>query len=190
MRFILLSISVYLACVLETVLGPIWMLGSVGPDLLAVVMIVWTMTNRTPAVFLAGGAIGILSDLVSGVRIGTAAFAFLLVAYGLSAACGTFRVRGLSGKIALAGAALLILELAIGTVSWISGCWVSSLAVGLGPSVGGNAGRTLAMTLSQSAGVALYSTAVTGGVLLISGWFLRTRSFAARHNLAWATHQS
>jgi len=82
--YLFLIPAVYLAAVLDSSLGSALDIGPAAPDLLAVVALVWSLTIAPARGYLATGAVGFASDLVSPGRLGADMACFAIVGYFLS----------------------------------------------------------------------------------------------------------
>ncbi len=82
MRIPILFLATYLAAVLQISLADVVSVGHVGPDLLAMVAMVWTLQRPSPCGFLIAGLIGLLGDLIASGHPGLGMAVYLLAGYG------------------------------------------------------------------------------------------------------------
>jgi len=154
MRYVLLLPITYVAAVLETSLGGALGVGQVGPDLMALVAIVWLLADSEPRAFVAAGAIGLVGDLIAPGRVGIGMACFLLVGY----AVGRLRTRPWAdhfvGRATIVLAAVSLISLGIGC----AGCLLGEPSPGLWKIV------------IRSAGVGAYTAGVSIPLLMILGW--------------------
>jgi len=154
MRALLITFVVYVAAVMETSLTEAVSIGHVGPDLLAMVAMIWLLVATGPRALLIAGAIGMLSDLTAGGRVGLGLGCFLLVGYG----SGRLRAR-----------------LALDRVpAQVLAVWVGVTLLAVGQAIGrwmlGEVPLRPSLLLWRAAGVGLYTAGVSLPVLMVIGW--------------------
>ncbi len=154
MAYLLLIALAYLAAVIDTALGEMLRIGSVAPDLVALLAVVWMLTSRSPWSFLTAGAVALWGDLISPGRVGVGAVWMLLVGFGLSQSTLLPRSRNLAVQLALTACSL---------IAWF-------LAVAATETALGNALLPMATQLARALQAALYTTAVALPVFMVAGW--------------------
>ncbi len=154
MAYFLLIVFVYLAAVVDTALAEVLRVGSVAPDLVALVAVVWLLLVRSRWAFLAAGIVALLGDLIAPGRVGVGAAWMLLVGFGLSWLIPRVRSRALAVRLPLAAGAM---------TAWCLGVAATTIALG-------DAVLPPATQFAQALGAALYTSAVALPVLMVAGW--------------------
>ena len=154
MRYLLLVPIIYVAAVLQTSLSGVLCVGHVGPDLMALLAVIWLLTDSEPRAFVAAGAIGLVGDLIAPGRAGLGMACFLLIGY----AVGRLRTRlpadHLVGRVTIVLVAVSLTSLGIGCGDWLFG----------EPSPG------LREIVTRSVGVGIYTAGASIPLLMILGW--------------------
>jgi cell shape-determining protein MreD len=171
MRFLILTLIVYIAAVAETSLVDVMRVGSVTPDLLALVAVVWVLTAAGPRAFLVAGAIALMGDLIAPGRPGVGMAWMLLVGYGITRLRARFQGatdgRGFVWQVPCVWAAVTV--------------WAA--AVGLTGRLLGDVSLPWPTLLARAAGVGVYTAGVSLPVLMVVGWF-REPKLARQKKLA------
>ena len=154
MRYVLLVPIIYVVAVLQTSLAGVLRVGHVGPDLLALVAVIWLLTDSEPRAFVAAGGIGLVGDLIAPGRVGLGMACFLLVGYAVGRLRARLPTGHLVGRVAIVGIAVSLASLGIGCGDWLLG----------EPSPG------LREIATRSAGVGMYTAGVSIPLLMILGW--------------------
>ena len=171
MRFVGLSLVVYLAAVAETSLVDVIRIGDVTPDLLALVAVVWLLTAAGARAFLVAGAVALVGDLIAPGHIGVGMAWMLVVGYGVIQLRARFQGatngRGFMWQVPCLWAAVTV--------------WAA--AVGLTGRLLGDVWLPWSTLLWRAAGVGIYTAAVGLPVLMVAGW-VREPKPARRRTLA------
>ena len=154
MRYLLLVPIIYAAAVLQTSLAGVLCIGHVGPDLMALLAVIWLLTDSQPRAFVAAGAIGLVGDLIASGRVGLGMACFLLVGYALGRLRARLPADHLVGRVTIVLVAVSLTSLGIGTAGWLLG----------DPSPG------LREIVARSVGVGIYTAGASLPVLMILGW--------------------
>ncbi len=154
MRYLLLVPIIYVAAVLQTSLADVFRVGHVGPDLMALVAVVWLLTDSEPRAFVAVGVIGLVEDLIAPGRVGIGMACFLLVGY----AVGRLRTRLPIDHIAVR--ALIVLVAVV----------LTSLGIGFIGRLLGDPSPGLREIVARSVGVGIYTAGVSIPLLMVLGW--------------------
>ncbi len=143
-----------MVAVFETSSADLLRVGTVGPDLLALVAILWVLRCGGPRGFLVAGAVGLLGDLLLPGRLGLGMALLLLIGYAIT------RLR-----------ARLLLEHPVWQLAtiWL-GTTLFAFGLALWSWASGEAAVSIARLALRSAGVGLYTAAVAVPVLLVIGW--------------------
>ena len=166
MRWILLLPAVYLAAVAQTTCHRLVAVGTVAPDWLAVVAVIWLLWGRGAHDFLIAGAIGLLGDAISPGRPGFGAAALLCCGYGLMQLRPFGIGAGLISQVALTAPVAAIVSLAALAGNWLVG----------------DAPLALTDWLWHAGGVGLYTALASLPLWMILGWLrepLLSRATAA-----------
>ncbi len=110
MDYFLLVIALYLISAAQWALAPAMAVGDATPNLLAAAAAAWMLMFRDERSLVAATLWGLAADLASGGRLGVAAAAYLLVAYGI------LRARPpapLPGWLTMASASLAVLVMTL-----------------------------------------------------------------------------
>jgi rod shape-determining protein MreD len=145
---------VYLAAMLETSLADALRVGAVGPDLMALVAIIWVLRVPGARTFLAAGLVGLASDLIAPGRLGLAMATFLLIGY---------LVTRLKSKLHLEKPLCQV-----PTVLVAGG--LSAAAIGVGCRVLGETSLDLSTLLGRAAGVGVYNAGLSVPLIMILAW--------------------
>ena len=171
MRFLILTLVVYVAAVAETSLVDVMRIGHVTPDLLALVAVVWLLTAAGPRAFLVAGVVALVGDLIAPGRLGVGMAWMLLVGYGVTRLRGRFRGatdgRGFIWEVPCVWVAVTV--------------WAA--AVGLTGRLSGDVSLPFSTILARAAGVGIYTAGVGLPVLMVVGW-IREPRLARRRKLA------
>ena len=154
MRYLLLVPIVYVAAILQTSLSGVLRVGHVGPDLMALVAVIWLLTDSQPRAFVAAGAIGLVGDLIAPGRVGLGMACFLLVGYAVGRLRTGLPADHLVGRVTIVGIAVSLTSLGIGCGGWLLG----------DPSPG------LREIVIRSVGVGIYTAGASIPLLMILGW--------------------
>jgi len=154
MRFVLLVPILYLVAVVETSLGDLLRIGTVEPDLLALLAVVWLLRWPGPWAFLVAGLIGLAEDLLAPGRLGLGLGSFLLIGYALALLRTRFRL----GLLVLQVAAVLVAVCTLTTIQAV-GHWLL-----------GTVSVSLPTLLARAASVGLYTAGLSLPVLMILNW--------------------
>jgi rod shape-determining protein MreD len=144
---------VYAIAVVESSCADALCIGHVGPDLMALMAVMWVLWNPSPRAFVAAGFIGLASDLFSPGRLGTATATFLVMGYLLVRLKGKFPVQKVVWQIPAVSIAVGLSAATLGLACWLFGETSTELdtllvrAAGVGIYTGGMA-LPCAMTLS------------------------------------------
>jgi rod shape-determining protein MreD len=159
MRFLILLPFIYVAGVLETSLGDVLQVGHVGPDLMALLAVVWVIWVPGPGAFLAAGIIGLASDFCTPGRLGLAMAAFLVAGYLLTRLGSRLPLRRIVLQVPTVFVSVTALALTLGVGYWLLGDSSSSLG-----------------TLSLRAlGVGIYTAGLSVPVVMILSWTRKPR---------------
>jgi rod shape-determining protein MreD len=150
----LLVVLVYVAAVAETALVDLMRIGSVTPDLLALLAVVWLIAADRPRAFLVGGAVMLVGDLISPGRVGLGAAWMLLVGFGVGRLHARVRLDNLAVRLAVVLVAVSV---------WAAG-------VGLVGRLAGDVALAWTTVFARAGGVGLYTAAVSLPVLMVLGW--------------------
>jgi rod shape-determining protein MreD len=120
-RYALLIAAVYVATVLDTALEPVFQIGQVTPDWLALVAMVWLLANKGPRRFVVAAAVGLVADLNFPGRLGIAMAWFALVGYAVARLTPKLASSHLGTQVGVTWVAVLILTLGITTSRWALG---------------------------------------------------------------------
>lgn len=171
MRFLILTLIVYLAAVAETSLVDVMRAGDVTPDLLALVAVVWLLTVAGPRAFLVAGAVVLVGDLIAPGRPGVGMAWMLLVGYGVTRLRVRFQGatdgRGFMWQVPCVWVAVTV--------------WAA--AVGLTGRLLGDVALPWSTLLTRAAGVGVYTAGVALPVLMVVGW-IREPLLARQRKLA------
>ncbi len=154
MAYLLLILSVYLAAVADTALGEVLRVGTVTPDLVALVAVLWVILVPSRWAFLTAGAVALLGDLIAPGRVGVGAAWMLPVGLGLGRVVQHIRSRGLTVRLPLVAAAMTV---------WCLGVTATASALG-------DTTLPLASQLGHALGAAVYTSAIAVPVLMVAGW--------------------
>jgi hypothetical protein len=176
MRFVILTLSVYLAAVAETSLVDVIRVGEVTPDLPALVAVVWLLTAGGPRAFLVAGAVALVGDAIAPGRLGVGMAWMLLIGYGVVRLRGRFRAatdgRGFTGAQLLWQVPMVAAAVTV---------WAA--VVGLTARLLGDVPLPWSTILARAAGVGIYTAGVALPVLMVVGW-IREPLLARRRKLA------
>lgn len=158
MRFLILTLIVYLAAVAETSLVDVMRVGDVTPDLLALVAVVWLLTAAGPRAFLVAGAVVLVGDLIAPGHLGVGMAWMLLVGYGVTRLRARFQGatdgRGFMWQVPCVWLAVTV--------------WAA--AVGLTGRLLGDVALPWSAVSVRAAGVGVYTAGVALPVLMVIGW--------------------
>ncbi len=157
MRFLLLSLIVYLAAAMETSWVDAMRIGHVVPDLLALTAVVWLLTAGGPRAFLTAGGIALVADLIAPGRPGVGMGWMLLVGYVVTRLRTRFKLDHL---------ALQVTTVAIAVTVW-------AMAVAATGRLLGDVLLPWSTIPARAAGVGLYTAGVGLPVLMVVGWIRR-----------------
>ena len=163
MRYLLLVPIIYVVAVLQTSLAGVLCIGHVGPDLMALVAVIWLLADSEPRAFVAAGAIGLAGDLIAPGRVGPGMACFLLVGYAVCRLRTRLPADHLVGRAVINLLAVSVTSLGIGCVGWVLG----------DPSPG------LLEIVTRSVGVGTYTAGASIPLLMILGWI--SEPYGARH---------
>jgi hypothetical protein len=159
MKILLLPPILYLAAVAETSLADALRVGSVAPEVLALVAVVWLLVAAGRYGFLTAGAIMLVGDLCAPGRVGVGAAWMLLVGYAIC----RLRLRARLSHY------LFQLPVVFAAVAAWAAC------VGLSERFAGDIGLPLGTILTRSLGVGLYTAGLALPILMLLAWFREPR---------------
>jgi len=154
MRTVLLAAIVYLAAVVQTSLADAMRVGSVTPDLLALVAVVYVLAARGPRSFLVAGGIALAGDLIAPGPPGPGAAWMLLVGYAFGRLRHHVRLEHFIAQVPVVGLAVA--------------CWAAG--VGMTARLLGDLPLAWSAIAARAAGVGLYTAGVALPVLMVLGW--------------------
>lgn len=157
MRWILLFPAIYLAAVLETSLADFVRVGTVGPDFLVLVAILWTILYGGPRAFLVAGAIGLVGDLLVPGHPGPGMALLLVIGFAIG------RTRG---RLPLEYPACQLALLAAASTAFAAGLAVITRLLG-------ETSQPLSVLFQRSIGVGLYTAAFALPCVLVIHWMRR-----------------
>ncbi|MBN2475466.1 MAG: hypothetical protein JXB62_12720 [Pirellulales bacterium] len=167
MRFVWLTLAVYLAAVAETSLIDVLRIGEVTPDLLALVAVVWLLTSGSPRAFLGAGAVALVGDLIAPGHLGVGMGWMLLAGYGVGRLRARFRLEHLGWQVLITFATV---------AAWAA-------AVGATGRLIGDLSLAWSAVVPRALGVGLYTAAVALPVWMVVGW-IRQPFLARKRRLA------
>jgi rod shape-determining protein MreD len=146
---------IYLASILQIGLAPHWQIAGAGPDLLAVVTIIWAIKSNGWHALAVAALVGMASDLNSTVPLGIGVAIHAVTAYGVVWWRRQVKLDRWQAQIA---------------VVWtgVSAITLSELIAGrcLGGSV-----CSAHVALACTAVVGLYTTTIAAPILLVMSWW-------------------
>ncbi len=154
MRWLSLILIVYVAAVIETSLVDVLRIGPLTPDLLALVALVWLLTETGPKAFVVAGAVAFMGDLIAPGRLGIGAAWMLLIGYGMTRLRTRFPLEHLAWQVP---------AVAVTVALW-------GAATGLTGQLLGDVSLSSPTILARAAGVGLYTAAAAVPVLMVTGW--------------------
>ena len=154
MPHLLLSLTVYLAAVAETSLLDLVRVGSVAPDLLALVAIIWLLTAAGPRGFLTAGGVALVGDLIAPGRLGLGMAAMLLVGYAIT------RLRA---RLPIDHLAWQVLAVWLAVTVW-------AMSVAIAARLLGEVSLPWSTLAARTAGTGFFTAAVSLPVLMVHGW--------------------
>jgi len=167
MRILLLVVIVYLAAVVETSLDDVMRVGSVTPDLLALVAVVYVLATRSPRSFLVAGGMALAGDLIAPGRPGVGAAWMLVVGYAVGRLRHHVRLNHFAAQVPVVGLAVA--------------CWAAGVAVTA--RLLGDLPLAWSAIAVRAAGVGLYTAGVALPVLMVLGW-TRERAIALQRQVS------
>lgn len=168
-RWLLLVPLAYIAAVADTSLADAFCVGQMAPDFLALAAMLWLLVVAKPGAFLAVGAIGLVSDLIAPGRIGFGLAGFLVAGYLVA----RLRAR-LAPEHFLWHAMFTFAAVAL-----------VSVVTALGHRLLGEVSLPLTALALRSAGVGLYTAALSVPLFMIVAW-IREPFLARQRKLAAA----
>jgi rod shape-determining protein MreD len=144
---------IYLVSMLQIGLAPHWQIAGAGPDLLALLAVLWTVKSTGSHALATAALIGFGSDLNSTMPLGVGMALYALIAYGVVWWRRQVKLDRLSAQIAVV--------------------WSGITAIVLLEHIAGSClGRTMSLGLAieGTAVVGLYSTMIAIPVLLVMSW--------------------
>lgn len=154
MRWILLLPAVYLAAVAETTFHRYVAIGTVAPDWLTVVAVMWILWGRGRHDFLIAGAIGLFADALAPGRSGFGATAMLCCGYALTQLRPFGIGRGLFSQVVLTAPVAAAVS-----ISGLAGAWLV-----------GDAELMPLPWLTHAGSVGLYTALAALPVWMVLGW--------------------
>jgi len=112
---------IYLALVIEFVMAPVWRLGTVTPDLLGTLTIVWLTHHKRTRDLTSAALVGLLVDASAGDRLGIAMAAYLTIGACLVAIPAGTAPRSTLGWLGWIGAGITALHLMTALIAWCLG---------------------------------------------------------------------
>lgn len=155
----LLLCGVYAAATLDTVLAPVWAIGPVRPDLIALAALGWALVGGKSQAYLMAAAIGLFADLLVPGRLGVCMACFALVGYAAVHLQPQFRSLPVWVKAAVVAPAIAVQALGIGLLRSL--CGEIQLDV-------------LAMAV-RCLGVGVYTAAIALPLLMLHDWVREPR---------------
>jgi len=145
---------VYLASILQIGLARHWQIAGAGPDLLALVAVVWTMKSTSWHALAAAASIGLACDMNSTGPLGVGMALYAVIAYGVIWWRRQVRLDRLPAQIA---------------VVW-TGVTVISISEFVANRCLGQSIPPLPIAIERTAIVGLYTAMVAVPIVLVLGW--------------------
>jgi rod shape-determining protein MreD len=145
---------IYLSTILQIGLAPYWQIAGTGPDLLALLAILWVVKTTGWHSLAVAALIGFGSDLNSTAPLGLGMALYAAIAYGLVWWRRQVKLDRLSAQVAVVWAGVTVITL----LELIADS-------GLGRSI-----SSLRLALERTAVVGLYTTMIAVPVLLVMSW--------------------